>query len=278
MKKTLSLTLLLLVASLYFSCSKKSSTGNNPPTVTTLDYVAFMKYPYDTIADSLAGILNVTPLSFNQKVAGIRWTKEGYEYTATNEAKVTVWVDTNDQPYFVSYLLRRGGTSDDWSYDQDKADSTIISILGQTGISLDGTEDFISKKYAAGHHKHWYHIMLSQTFRDTALYYPYILAEVEGNTGKVNYLGIHRWYLNLSEIENVLSYDDLNVIAIDYYRANDEVISLPDSIRILGLYIINDMLCKKVGSAIIDEWGSTLDLFIDIQTGEIVDVDRIFIG
>jgi len=82
----------------------------------------------------------------------------------------------------------------------------------------------------------------------------------------------------LSEIENVLSYDDLNVIAIDYYRANDEVISLPDSIRILGLYIINDMLCKKVGSAIIDEWGSTLDLFIDIQTGEIVDVDRIFIG
>jgi len=66
----------------------------------------------------------------------------------------------NDVLDLITYLLKRGGASDDWSYDQDKADSTIISILDQTGISLDGSEDFVSEKYAAGPHCHWYNIML----------------------------------------------------------------------------------------------------------------------
>jgi len=114
MKKILGLILLLLVAALYFSCGKISPTGNNQPTITTLDYVSFMKYPYDTIADSLAGILNVTPVSFNQKVsklelpvmAGFQWIKEGYEYIAIDGAKITIWVDENDQPCFITYLSK----------------------------------------------------------------------------------------------------------------------------------------------------------------------------
>ena len=108
------------------------------------------------------------------------------------------------------------------------------------------------------------------------MYYPYIMAEVEGDTGEVNFLGIHKWYLNFSEISNVLSYDDFKEIAMSYYMSSDEVISIPDSIAIYGLCIINDTLCKKVGRAIIDEWGFYLDLFIDIQSGEIIDLYRHF--
>lgn len=279
MRKTLRLTLLLFIAALGLSCCRKSPTGDANGVV-QLDYVAFMKYDHDIIADSLAKILGVAPISYSQTVpssslpimAGVQWTKEGYQYVAENGAKIVIWVDTSDEPYFLTYVLRRGGVSDDWSYDQDKVDSSVVDILGQVGIDLGGSEEFVSRRVAA-FPRHWYSIRLTQTFRDTALSYPYTLAELEGNTGEVNFLGINRWYLNLSEIKNILSHDYLREIAMEYYAQMDEVASLPDTIRIYDFDIVKDTLCRRVGTACVDSL-LCIDLFIDIQTGRVIDEER----
>ena len=110
--------------------------------------------------------------------------------------------------------------------------STVVDILGQIGIELNGSEEFISRQMAAGHDACWYGVRVRQTFRDTALAYPYTLAELEGNTGELNFLGIHRWYLNVDEIKNILSHEYMREIAREYYAHMEEVTSLPDTIRI----------------------------------------------
>ena len=89
---------------------------------------------------------------------------------------------------------------------------------------------------------------------------------------------IYRWYSNLNDITVLLTDAELKASAISHYESLCRDIAIPDDPTIGGLYIIDDRLCRRVGAAIIDEWGSTLDLYIDIQTGEIVDTFEINVG
>ena len=81
----------------------------------SLEFGDFMDLPNDEIADSIAVILNVAPVVYNQIVSigmlfhdDLKWTvKEGYEYIANDTAKITVWVDEEDSPYYVTYELER---------------------------------------------------------------------------------------------------------------------------------------------------------------------------
>jgi len=36
-------------------------------------------------------------------------------------------------------------------------------------------------------------------------------------------------------------------------------------------------LCKRIGGAPVDEWGTTLYLYLDVQNGEVVDMERLFV-
>ncbi len=253
-----------------------------------LRYAEFMNESYYSIAENLAGILGVAPVFFNQNLLGDirgsalgdnKWIKEGYEYTTANGAYITVWVDHDDQPYIITYLLRRFGALDGLLYDQDEANSKIQTVLEQMGIRFDGTEDLKSGGLSFGvFHIKWYEIKFQQTFQNDSLAYPYIYAEVEGNTGEINFLKIHRWYYNLREITAFLPDDKLIEIAIDYYESRDAYRFLRENITCYGYYIVNEVLCKKVGKAKTGQWGSEVYVFIDIQNGEIVDTEIIAFG
>ena len=270
-----------MISSFFFSffllianCEKNKNpiTGPLEKVYTQLECNSFMKYSHEAIADSLAGILNVRPIEFNQII------QDKYEYLTDNNAKITVRINSdNAEAYGAEYLLKWRGDSDEWSYDSTKVDSMIMSVLRKVGIFLDETEEYKFYKRGgliSGRICRWYEIKMNQTFRDSVIYQPFLDAQIEGNTGEVNNIYIGRWYYNLHDIKEALSTDSLEVIAKDYFLASDEVLSIPDSLINYGYNILYDKLCRKIGPAIIDEYGSELYVFIDVQDGEIVSLER----
>jgi len=166
-----------------------------------LEYTDFMKLSNDVIADSLATILNVAPVTYSQNVPvwellhkTLVWVvKEGYKYIADDSAKIIVWVDEEDNPYFVTYELRRNGTSEDWSYEEDSIISEFTSNVEKAGVDLDCPHNLNLNKIA-GFGDHWYELSLTQTYHDTAVKFPYFYSETESDTNKVNCLLVSRWY------------------------------------------------------------------------------------
>jgi len=265
---------LIIVFVLLFSIACEKSLDK----YATFEYSDFMKLSNDEIADSIATILNVAPVTYNQVVSigmlfhdDLRWAvKEGYEYISNDSARGTVWVDEEDNPYYVTYELERGGISEDWSYQEDSVISNFKSNIEKTGVDLSDTHDLTLNK-VAGFGDHWYQLSLTQTYRDTIVDFPYFYSETENDTNKVNLLLINRWYTNLDGITNILPDRLLKEETREYFENSEEVLSIPDELTVKGYHIVKDKLCRQVGSAIIDEWGSTLDLYIDVQNGEIIE-------
>jgi len=243
-----------------------SPKGND--VYTQLDYNSFFKEPYEIIADSLAGILNVKPIEFNQII------QNNYEYLATDNAKITVAVySDNGKAFSVEYFLKWRGESDEWSYDSTKVDSMIYAILPKMSIYLNGTEQYEFNKFGGrigDNIFRWYEIDIYQTFRDSLICQPFLHAQIESNTGKINNIKINQWYKNLADVKEILSTDSLKIIAKNYFLACDEVLSIPDNLTNYGYCIKYDRLCNTIGPAIIDEYGSELYVLIDVQNGEII--------
>lgn len=265
---------LLIIFLLLFSIACEEPLDN----YVSLEFGDFMDLPNDEIADSIAVILNVAPAVYNQIVSigmlfhdDLKWAvKEGYEYISNDSARITVWVDEEDNPYYVTYELERNGSSEDWSYPEGSAISNFISNIEKAGVDLSYTDDVILNK-VAGFGDHWYQLSLAQTYNDTVVDFPYFYSETESDTNKINLLLISRWYTNLDDIANVVPEQLLKEEARDYFENSEIVISIPDTLKVKGYNIVKDKLCRQVGSAVIDEWGSTLDLYIDVQNGEIVE-------
>lgn len=243
-----------------------------------LEYTDFMKLSNDKIADSLGTILDVDPVIYNRVVStevllheSFEWAvEEGYEYISDDSGKIIVWVDEEDNPYFVTYELRRNGTSEDWSYEKESVISEFTSNIERAGADLNDSHNLTAQN-VAGFGDHWYRLRLSQAYNDTALEFPYFYSETESDTNKTNCLLVSRWYLNLNDVTYTLSDQVLKETAREYFEASEQVVSVQEELTMKGYHIINDRLCKKVGSAIIDEYGSTLDLYIDIQNGEVAE-------
>lgn len=288
-KSNLIFFILIITPTLLFffiNCENKDDV-NNPNlqnNYVTLEHNEFMKLSNDKIADSLAVILDVSPVTYNQVVSigmlfhdNLKWAvKEGYEYIANNGAKITIWVDDNNNPYYVTYLLKRGGTSSSWTCEQELVISDFISNIEKSGGNLTGSENIVINKMNI--YGHYHELYLTQSYNDTCVNFPYFFSEVEGDTNKVNLLLINRWYNNLNDIKNTVSDEILREKAREYFEASEKVISIRDELTINGYYIIKNKLCRKVGSALIDEWGSTLDLYVDIQNGEIVEETELHVG
>jgi len=265
---------LIIVFILLFSIACEESLDK----YVTLEYSDFMKLSNDNIADSIATILDVQPVTYNQVVSveklfhdDLRWAvKEGHEYISNDSARVTVWVNEEDNPYYVTYELERGGTSEDWSYQEDSVISDFKSNIEKAGVDLSDTYDLTLNK-VAGFGDHWYQLSLTQTYNDTVVAFPYFYSETESDTNKINLLLINRWYTNLDDITDILSDQALKEKAREYFEKSEKVVSIPDELTVKGYHIVKNKICRQVGSAVIDEWGSTLDLYIDVQNGEIVE-------
>ena len=250
------------VAMLFFlifivSCEEPLDKDNN---YVSLEYTGFMKLSPDKIADSLAIILNVAPVTYNGGGSigmffhdHLKWAvKEGYGYIANDSAKITVWVDQEDNPCYVAYELERWGASENWSYSEDFVISEFKSIIEKAGGNLIDAYDLTLNKYA-GRDDHWYELYLTQTYHDTAIGFPYFYSEMESDTSKVNFLIISRCYTNLDDITDTLSTHELKSLARVYFKYCKRVLSMPDDLTISGYYIIKDKLCRQVGSAVTDE-------------------------
>jgi len=272
----------------------------NPPDVNSPDTnphytnlhdtdIDFMHQSHQKIAGDLAGLLGVLPTTFHQKVSidrqsvglgwegGMKWIREGYEYTTVNGALLTIWVDPNSQPYAVTYILKRRGTSSGWSYDQGEVLAKVKSILSPLGITFTQSTDLSLNKSSAGRDNRWYDLAIKQKFGDTTLLYPGVFGEIEGDTGEINFLKIYRWYPDLNEIKVILSDEDLKERARNYYASSQEVTSVPADLTVGGFYLVKDRLCKRVGGAIVDEWGTTQYLYLDVQNAEIVDTEQLLV-
>lgn len=266
--------LLIILFVLLFSIACEEPLDN----YVELEYSDFMKLSNNEIADSLATILDVAPVTYNQIVSvsellhlNYIWAvKEGYEYIANDSAKIIVWVNEENDPYFVTYELRRNGISEDWSYDEDSVISRFTSNLEKAGVDLNDYYN-LTIQNVAGLGDCWYRLRLTQTYNDTAVVFPYFYSETESDTNKINCLLISRWYSNLDDITDTLSHETLKGIAREYFENSEEVISIPDTLIVKEYSIVKDKLCRQVGSAVIDEWGSTIDLYVDIQNGETVE-------
>jgi hypothetical protein len=198
--------------------------------------------------------------------------KGGYEYTTANDAVLRIWVDSMGLPVSVNYDLKSLAESDSCSMAPDTVESIFLAILNQLGMTLDGSENVsVSEQHGMGHC--WYKVTGKQTFQGR-FFAPYARMTAEGADGEIIHLYLPRWYTNLSSITDVLSFTEIGEKAMAYYVAREDVVGPDDSIVSLGLYARKNALCELVGSAWLysaDSLGTILDLYIDIQSGKIID-------
>ena len=99
-----------------------------------LQYADFMNKTHEEIANSLADILEVSPIAFN-RITTIG-SKTGYEYTTSEKfiwgdymSTITVWIEEN-QPCLLTYCYDRHGTThSDWLYDSKELASDAKSLV-----------------------------------------------------------------------------------------------------------------------------------------------------
>jgi hypothetical protein len=278
----------LLVFSLVLSgCESARHVGGDPhiPAVTpahvVLDCIDFMEAPRDSIAARLAGILDIQLSSGCQAMSphdlpvktGMQWIEAAYAYSTSDGARIIIAEGEGSIQRVWYDVVRLGPASEDWSYGLDRAVEDVTAVLGAVGIALDGSEDLDASEAAAGRHCHWFSIELHQSCLGDALEYPGILAEVDGTSGRLNFLMIGRWYSNISDIEDLLPPETLADLALSYFTASPEVISIPDPVHSYGLDAIRDRLCANMGRGLTTPGpcASSLFVYLDAQTGDVVD-------
>jgi len=84
-------------------------------------------------------------------------------------------------------------------------------------------------------------------------------------------------YTNLDDITDILSDQTLKEKAREYFENSEKVDSILENLTVEGYYVIKDKLCVEIGSAIIDEYGSRLYLYIDVQNGEVVGEEALYV-
>lgn len=252
-----------------------------------LEYSEFFDLSDKEIVDSVASILNVKPFEFTGTtdkweesvgIAGISWIQDGKKYMNSDDHSIILWTDSINNLSSISYLNYRQSKSDNWGNIENQINNHLNELFTKSGLIQKNNEMVSLKKCAAGMNNiRWFEANCTQTFKADTLEYPYFTAEIEGDTCKINFMIIPIWYDNLNDINQWISDDELKNKAKEYYQMDNEVISIPDHLEIYGYWIIHNKMGKKVGSAIIDEYGSYIYLFIDIQNGEIIEKEKHYI-
>ena len=84
------------------------------------------------------------------------------------------------------------------------------------------------------------------------------------------------WYKNLDAVSPVLNEEEMKNTVHEYFLNNPDVLSISDKISLEGYRVVHNRLCRRAGSAVIDEYGSLMQAFIDIQDGNITTTERHF--
>jgi len=279
---------------LILGCQKDNSTMLNPNHDHFIfNYNSFLKQSNDEIAQQLAAILQVeinmtsvevTPLDLGVGLSDYPWVVKGFKYTAHNDASIVTWVDENNETIFTTYLLsRHSGSYSPHAFEIQFIDSVFKEILPQIGIELDGTEMYSNYKARVrdwsdpDNYFHYYRITLYQTFSNMKINTPHIECEIDGTTAQVNYLKFGKWYSNVNYHENFMEDEELLENAKKIFQSHEEVVSIPDQLTLYGLHFIDDHLCQRIGSAIIDEYGSFQEVYLDIFNADLFCIDNIYV-
>ncbi|MBN1415261.1 MAG: hypothetical protein JW973_09190 [Bacteroidales bacterium] len=260
---------------------------NDDKAYTDPEPVDFFMLTDNEMVDSIACLLSLSPFSFSDNtlptwegvsMGGIDWITGGKKFINSEDQSIIIWIDENGELAYLTYCDYRQAKSGDWGPVDDQIQARLDELFLSLGFFQKNNEMFRINKCAGGIHKiKWFEANCTQTFHNDTLEYPYFTAELEGDTSKINFMKIPVWYKNLDAIRQKLPDVELKSRARTYFQDDNTVLSIPDVLSIEGYWIIYNKLCKKIGYAIIDEYGSSMNVFIDIQNGEVIEKECIYI-
>lgn len=275
--------LFTLTVILLASCSKDENTENN---YTSLEIADFFKLPDKVMVDSIAGMLSLKPFSYlsttyptleGVSMGGIDWISSGEKYVNDDEQSIILWFDDEQNIAYITYCDYRQAKSGDWGGIEGQINESLSTLFSSMGFVQKNTENFSLLSCAAGIKGiKWYAAECIQTYNNDTLEYPSFEAEIEGDTCKINFMKIPVWYKNLDAVSPVLNEEEMKNTVHEYFLNNPDVLSISDKISLEGYRVVHNRLCRRAGSAVIDEYGSLMQAFIDIQDGNITTTERHF--
>lgn len=282
MKKTI--IIISFIASIFvnISCDDNKEVDNE---YVKLAPVSYFELPEKEIVDSIAEQLSLNSFSYlenthtteeNVGLAGIDWISKGKKYINSNNQSIIIWLDKYDNIVLLTYLDYRHSQSNSWAPIENEVMERLNELIQNFDFVQKNNEMINLQKCAIGTKDiKYYEASCFQTFNKDTLNHPCFKAELEGDTSKINFIKIPVWYKNLDAVSQIINDNELKNKAKDYFQNNNNVVLIPEQLEIKGYWIIYNKLCKKVGSAKIDEYGSYLNVFIDIQNGEIIEDEQI---
>ncbi len=287
--------ILIVLIIMMCSCSTKedkSSTVIPSIVYTPLNVQFFDNLDQYELADKISGIVNAGTITLDNEYPHYsherKLIRTQYEYVTSNGGSIRIWTSDQMKPYRAQYHFRYDGTSE--THEFADAHIVIESVISKLGIVLDGSDELVINQQTGRlpipecEYCTWYDFSLYQTFEGeqisnhflTEWSEPYMTGDMQGDTGRINNVTITApWCTNLSEIQESLSDITLKELAYEYYKDLDlkSDPKRPDDIPLQGYYIVENKLCRLAHGqniALTDKYGSFINLFIDIQSGEIV--------
>ncbi|MBN2424906.1 MAG: hypothetical protein JXR46_03230 [Calditrichaceae bacterium] len=263
MKSILKLVLLFL---LFINYNCKRSIDPIEEGYIELKYIELFNQPVNSIAVTVANVLNVYPVSAIDTLNNSYDSGIEYRYTTSDGAQLSIWTDSLNMTQKIIYNFARYGNSNEFTYEKNVADSLFLSTVKKLGIEVSGKDYFNSTK----RYGNYFQIEAGQKYQNKKLW-PKLEAELAGDTTRINYMEIYRWYLNLDVIRQMISDEELKNIAYNHWVSSGESVEF-DNIENDDFYGINNKLCKRFSYV---KWGSqcpplVINTCIDIQRGDIV--------
>jgi len=231
-----------------------------------LKCIELFNKPVEAIAQTVAKVLNVYPVSLIDTIYHPSPSNDlEYRYITSDSVKFSVRTDSMGIPQYITYNYIYYGNSKEFTYEKNEADSLFLSIIKKLGI-LPSEKDYFSssKKYP-----YYFQINFGQKYQNINLW-PQMEAGIAGDTKKINYIIIYNWYLNLDDIKQLISNEELKNIAYNYWISSGDSLEF-DDIEVDDFMIENNKLCRRFFFVKGHQRPSLLsNTCIDIQSGEVV--------
>ncbi|MFC1483496.1 hypothetical protein ACFL5M_02895 [Candidatus Neomarinimicrobiota bacterium] len=264
---TIRFVMTTLMVSLLLDCDQEKGPTDPSRPYIDLAVNSFMTLTPHQIADSLASILHAGSVIF------IDIDQREYHFSAGDSAEIFVWNDRNlGVPSVVQYLRNWYPDSKNITYPTEAVQDRIDSLLMYVGINPNGTESYelrtVKSHPSDSVGSYW--ADMYQTYQGRTLAYPFLYTRIDAETGDFHNLVLRRWYDHLGDIEDTLTYLELEDRARKYYRSREDVIRIADELSFREYFSIsNDKLCKMIGGASISQYDELM-LYLDVQNGEVV--------
>lgn len=268
-------------------CTDDNPASGGDTQYVDLEYTDFLNQPVDSIAVQLAKTLKVAPVRgghfggrCNRHLTSWdrQYVVEQFECTTSTGGTICVSLDSIGDPIYASYYFRDVlYASPQFVISQVVADALSEMILSQLGIECDESVEYHSgdnRGSIGGRRFRFYDTSVRQKYKGITLEQPGFRMFLDGDDGEVLSLKIPRWSTNLADITQTLPDSILWKYAQNYYAGHEYVVSVSDTMNVYGYVIASDALCVSIGYACLyscDSTGCTLELYVDMQDGNVVD-------